>query len=76
MYAIPMFHAACVHKRLTGSFSGPGIFVSLHLYPAPQDVEPRSPVWMPSRAILAALGAGLFKILHPNFREYPFYALG
>src|SRR5215210_5965768 len=51
------------------------LFVSLHLYPAPQHVEPRRPRWMRSQAILAPLRARLCKILHANFREYPFHAL-
>jgi hypothetical protein len=55
---------------------GPGLCEFLHLYPAPQHVDPRPPWWMRSGAILAAPRGDLCKILHPNFGEYLFHALG
>ena len=53
-----------------------GLFTPSDLYAAPQDVGPWHAACRPADAILAALRGGLCKILHPNFREFFFHALG
>ena len=62
-------------RQQRGRPSARGLFVLLHLYPAPQDVDPRPPWWMRSQTILAALRTVLCIMLDGNFREYPFHAL-
>jgi hypothetical protein len=52
-----------------------GVLVSLHLYPAPQHVDPAHAAWGAADDVLAALGGGLCTILQASFREFLFYAL-
>jgi hypothetical protein len=57
---------------------GPGlccaeVFVTMHIHPAPQHVDPTHAAWRASEAILSALRGYLCRILHLNFREFTFY---
>ena len=53
-----------------------GAFISVHLHAPPQHVDPAHAACGPAEANLAPLGSDLCTILHPNFGEYPFHALG
>ena len=46
--------------------------MSSDLYAAPQHVGFTHAAWRASEPILAPLGGDLCRILHPNFREFPF----
>jgi len=48
----------------------------LNLYSAPQHVVLARVAWRASEAILAGLEGGLCRIVHSNFGEYSFQAIG
>jgi len=71
-----LFPAPPSHGRYsTGTIAEPGLFVPLHIYPAPQHVDSLSRCGQALDAILVALADDLCRILHPNFGEFPFHAL-
>jgi len=65
-----------VHKTAASVIAIVGAFVSLHIHATPQDVDLRHAPRRGLEAIFTAAEGPLCRILHPNFREFSFHALG
>ncbi len=64
-----------IHKAEAGELAAAGLFVSLHLHARPQHLASMVVVSTDVEGSRLLRGAGLCKILHPNFAELTFHAL-